>query len=141
MFAKGLTDVEQENDPIEYPCRIINRFQCPYEWTRITKGDDEAMNSNFKVDNLFELQKMAFIVEIALAKARKSDSEVQIRDKQDLLNALTDRDRFMKILQQASDLLNSTEYRDITDGQDNNDIVDYLMSLQDRVALDELTFY
>jgi hypothetical protein len=52
-----------------------------------------------------------------------------------------DRDRFMKILQQASDLLNSNEYRDITDGQDNNDIVDYLMSLKDKVALDELTFY
>jgi hypothetical protein len=46
---------------------------------------------------------MAFIVEIALAKVRKSDSEIQIKDKQDLLNALTDRDTFTRILQQADD--------------------------------------
>jgi hypothetical protein len=53
---------------------------------------------------------MAFIVGIALAKVRKSDSEIQIKDKQDLLNALTDRDTFTRILQQADDTLKSIEY-------------------------------
>ena len=53
---------------------------------------------------------MAFIVGIALAKVRKSDSEIQIKDKQDLLNALTDRDTFIRILQQADDTLKSIEY-------------------------------
>jgi hypothetical protein len=53
---------------------------------------------------------MAFIVEIALAKARKNDSKVQIKDKQDLLHALTDRNIFTKILHQAADVFKSTEF-------------------------------
>ena len=36
----------------------------------------------FDVDDLFRLRKVAFIVEIALAKARKDDSKIQIKDKQ-----------------------------------------------------------
>jgi hypothetical protein len=50
---------------------------------------------------------MAFVVEIVLVKARKSDSNIQIKDKQDLFHALTDRNTFTKILQQADDILKS----------------------------------
>jgi hypothetical protein len=59
----------------------------------------DASSSNFDVEDLFKLQKMAFIVEIALAKARKDDSEIRIRDKQDLFHALNDRDTLIRILQ------------------------------------------
>lgn len=81
LVAKGLTNGEQEKDPIQYPCQVVNRFQCPYERTNI-KGDDDfgAMISHFNVENLFRLQKMAFVVEIAVAKARKDDSRIQIKD-------------------------------------------------------------
>ncbi|MFZ0554072.1 MAG: hypothetical protein WBL68_07785 [Nitrososphaeraceae archaeon] len=44
----------------------------------------------------------------------------RIRNKHDLLYALTDRDTFVRISQLDGDLLNSTEYRDITAGRDNN---------------------
>lgn len=70
----------------------------------LTLGDDEvrATNSHFDVEDLFRLRKMAFIVEIALAKARKGDSKIQIKDKQDLFHTLTDKDTFTKILKQAA---------------------------------------
>jgi len=143
LVAKGLTDDEQEDSPIEYPCQIVNRFQCPYERTNIKKGDDVGIaDSQFDAEDLFKLERMTFIVEIALAKARKNDSEVQIKDKQDLLHALTDRDTFTKILKQAADTLRSTEYlKEISAGQDNNYIVDYFMSIKDKIDLDELRLY
>jgi hypothetical protein len=85
---------------------------------------------------------MAFVVEIALAKTRKDDSEIQIKDKQDLLHTLTDRNTFAKILQQSSDLLNSTGcFRDISSRQDNNYIMNYFMNIKGCLELDELRFY
>jgi hypothetical protein len=85
LVSKGLIDAEQEREHIQYPCQVVNRFQCPYERTDNKKDNDPgAMYSNFDVDDLFGLQKMAFVVEISLAKARKEDSKIQIRNKQDL---------------------------------------------------------
>lgn len=96
----------------------------------------------FDVDDLLKLQTMAFIVEIALAKARKEESKFQIRYKQDLLLALTNTDTFVKILRQADDTLKSTEYlREVVDGQDSNYIADYFMSIKDNIDLDELRLY
>jgi hypothetical protein len=43
----------------------------------LTKND--TLNSHFNVDDLFRFRRMAFIVEIALAKARKNDSRIQIK--------------------------------------------------------------
>ncbi|MPZ08527.1 MAG: DDE-type integrase/transposase/recombinase, partial [Nitrososphaeraceae archaeon] len=75
LVAKGLDNGEQENGPIEYPCRVVNRFQCPYERTNVEEENEvESTNSHFYVEDLFRLQKMAFIVEIVLATARKEDS-------------------------------------------------------------------
>jgi hypothetical protein len=134
----------QENS-IEYPCQVVNRYQCPYERTT-NKENREADNNvgetnSYFVEDLFRLQKMAFIVEIALAKARKDDSKIQIRDKQDLLHALTDRDTFVKILHQADDTLKSIEYlREISTRQDTY-IADYFMRLRNKIALEELRFY
>lgn len=39
-----------------------------------------AINSRFDVDDLFRLQKMSFAVEISLAKARKEDSKIRVRN-------------------------------------------------------------
>jgi len=39
--------------------------------TKEGDSDDETMNSKFDVEDLFRLQKMAFVVEIASAKVRK----------------------------------------------------------------------
>ena len=85
---------------------------------------------------------MAFIVEIALAKARKNDSEIQIKEKQDLLHALTDRNTFTKTLQQADGLPKSSEYlKENSEEQDIDFIVDYFMRIQDKIDLGELRFY
>jgi hypothetical protein len=48
---------------------------------------------------------MAFAVEISLAKARKEDSKVQIKNKEELLYALTDREALYKILDQGEEAL------------------------------------
>ncbi|MGH9953747.1 MAG: hypothetical protein ACRD5J_19195 [Nitrososphaeraceae archaeon] len=85
---------------------------------------------------------MAFIVEIALSNARKDDSEVQIKDKKDLVHALKNRETLTKILEQANEVLKSTEYlRNISDGQNYNFIVDYFMEIMDKVNVKQLRFY
>ena len=142
LVAKGL--INEENGPIAYPCHVVNRFQCPYERTKIKEDDDDAKptKSHFNVEDLFRLQGMAFIVEIALAKARKNDSEIQIRDKQDLLHALTDSDIFTKILHQAGNTFKSSEHlKEITAGQDIRYIIDYFSRVKDNINLNELRFY
>ena len=54
----------------------------------------KSSNAKFDVEDLFELAKIAFAVEIALAVARKDTSAIQIKNKQDLYQALTDREMF-----------------------------------------------
>ncbi|MGH9976424.1 MAG: hypothetical protein ACRD8Z_11385 [Nitrososphaeraceae archaeon] len=79
---------------------------------------------------------MSFFIEIALAKARKGDSEIQIKNKQGLFEALTDRDTFIKILEQADDVLKSTEYcKQISASQDSDYIINYLMRIRDKIDL------
>ena len=49
---------------------------------------------------------------------------------------------FTKILEQADGILKGTRYfREISEGQDNNYIVDYFMSIKDRIDLEELRLY
>jgi hypothetical protein len=52
---------------------------------------------------------MAFAVEFPLAAAMKDNSKVQIKDKQELYHALTDRETLHNILEQALDYLLSDE--------------------------------
>jgi hypothetical protein len=142
LIAKGLTDIKQEKN-IPYPCLVVNRFECPYENINVKdEYDVGTMNSNFNAEDLFRLHKLAFIVEIALANARKGDSEIQIKDKQDLLHVPKDRNTLVKRLQQADDVLKSTEYpSEISTGQIADYIVDYFMRIRDKIALEELRFY
>jgi hypothetical protein len=137
-----LTNGQREKDSIQYPCQVVNRFQCPYERTGI-KGDDDlgAMNSNFDVENLFKLHQMAFAVEISLAKAKKEDSKIRIKNREELLHALTDKNTFVKILDQGNEALEESEdLRKYT--IDNKDyVVKYFMSLKDHVNTEGLRFY
>jgi hypothetical protein len=58
LVAKGSINGEQEKDPIQYPCQVVNRYQCPYERTNINEeNDDIATNSHFDVDDLFRLRR------------------------------------------------------------------------------------
>jgi hypothetical protein len=154
LAAKGLTVIGEEenavksnnNNFIQYPCPIVNRFECPYEKDKVSK------NANFDVEDLFELEKMVFAVEIALAVAKKDTSAVQIRNKQELYHALTDRETLHKILEQALDYEladkdtsteESKQKQDLCEQyRDNKDrIVDYFMKIKDKVELEELRFY
>jgi hypothetical protein len=72
LVAIGLEDNKDDNknNPLEYPCHVENRFECPYE-------EGKGSDTRFNVGNLFELAKMAFAVEIALAVARRDTSAIQ----------------------------------------------------------------
>ena len=91
---------------------------------------------------------MAFAVEIALAVARKDTSHVQIKNKQDLYQALTNREMFDMILEQGLDYVLSDKetFDDMSKFEqlqkDNRDkIVDYFMNIKDKIKLEELRFY
>ena len=66
LVAKGLGQNEDENKKksIQYPCRVANKFECPYE-------NGKRSDTKFDVEDLFELASIAFAIEIALAVARK----------------------------------------------------------------------
>jgi hypothetical protein len=83
LLTKGLRN--WKHDPPQYPCEVVDTFQCPYERTSVNK----AMNSTFDVKDLFKLREMAFAVEISLAKTRKEDSMARVNNKEELLHALT----------------------------------------------------
>ena len=63
LVTKGL-EKDNKDNPVQYPCSVVNRFECPYE-----KGKES--DARFGVDDLYDLANMAFAVEIALAVARK----------------------------------------------------------------------
>ncbi|MGC2383229.1 MAG: hypothetical protein WA631_09005, partial [Nitrososphaeraceae archaeon] len=131
------------NTPPEYPCHVVNRFDCPYDCK-----NGESSNTKFDVEDLFDLSSAAFAVEIALAVARKDTSAVQIKNKQDLYQALTNREIFDDILKQGVDYVLSDKetFNDLSKfdqlQKDNRDkIVDYFININDKIKLEELRFY
>ncbi|MGA7898790.1 MAG: hypothetical protein WCA39_08005, partial [Nitrososphaeraceae archaeon] len=141
LVAKGLLEENDSNTPPEYPCPVANRFECPYD---CKKG--KISNTKFDVEDLFELANMAFAVEIAI----ENTSTVQIKNKQDLCRALTDRETLYKILEQAlcylfspdSDTCDEVSQSLCEQYQRNKDkIVEHFMTIKDNVKLEELRFY
>jgi hypothetical protein len=132
-----------KHDPPQYPCEVVNRFQCPYERTSVKSDDDvsESLNSNFDVEDLFKLKEMAFAVEISLAKARKDDSKIRIRNKEELLRALTDKEILAKILEQGSEAPEAWKYIRTYLAENQDDIIDQFMMIKDKVNREELRFY
>ncbi|MGA9845722.1 MAG: hypothetical protein WBQ25_25765, partial [Nitrososphaeraceae archaeon] len=97
---------------------------------------------------LFELANMAFVVEIALAVARKDTSNIQIKNKQDLYQALTNREMFDLMLEQGLDYVLSDKetFNDASRFEqlqkDNRDkIADYFMNIKAKIKLEDLRFY
>ncbi len=112
-----------------------NRFECPYE-----KG--KPSDTKVDVNDLFDLASMAFTVEIALAVARKDTSSVQIKNKQDLYQALTNPERLGMILKQGLEYVLSDKETFEKLQQDNRSkIEDYFMNIKDKIKLEELRFY
>jgi hypothetical protein len=110
--------------PSIYPCPIQNRFECPYDNKEETRSID--------VDQLFQLSEIAFLVELAFATAEEDTSKIQIKNRQDVYNALTDRDTLDAILQQGLDE-ERQKYK--------NEIVEFFMAIKDRVRIEDLTIY
>jgi hypothetical protein len=144
LVAKALQKNEDQNqtNSTEYPCSVVNRFDCPYD---CEKG--KVSNTKFDVD-LFELANMAFTVEIALAVARKDSSVVQIKNKQDLYQVLTNREMFVVLLEQGLDYVSSDKEMfedkscfEILKKGNRDKIVDYFMNVKDKVKLEELRLY
>lgn len=144
LVAKGLeqdADANKKN-PIPYPCPVTNRFECPYNYEKGRWSD-----TKFGVDDLYDLASMAFAVEISLAVARR-DTSIQIKNEQDLYRALTSREMFDMILKQGlyhilSDketFNNMSRFEQLQKGN-RDKVVDYFMSIRDKIKLEELRFY
>ena len=95
----------------------------------------------FTQSDLFRLSKLAFAVEISLAKARKDDSEIRIKSKEELLRALTDVETLGKILEQGSEAHEVDEYIRKYLRENLTYIIDYFMRIKDLVNAEDLTFY
>jgi hypothetical protein len=135
LVAKGLNDDILQGDRIQYPCQVVNRFQCPFE----TKSSGK--DTHFDVNDLFKFHKLGFVVEISLAKARKDDSEVRVRNKEELLHALTDSETLGKILKQGAEANEVSEgFKDYL-RENRLYILDYFMRIKDLVNAEELRFY
>ena len=143
LVAKGLENTDSNTSP-EYPCHIVNRFECPYKCKNGKPSD-----TKFDVDDLYDFASIAFAVEIALAVAQKDSSVVQLKNKQDLYQALTNRETFTSILEQGLNyVLSDLETFDDTSRvpeqlqEDNRDrIIDYFMNIKDKIKLEGLRFY
>ena len=108
----------------------------------------KTIKCRFDVEDLFELANMAFAVEIALAVARKDTSAIQIKNKQDLYQALTNREMFDMMLEQGLDYIlsdketfNDTSRFEQLQKDKRDKIVDYFMNIKDKIKLEELRFY
>jgi hypothetical protein len=58
-----------------YPCKVVNRFQCPYEKGKLNYVVAET---KFNVDDLFALERIAFLVGLALTTAKSMSSSNEI---------------------------------------------------------------
>jgi hypothetical protein len=128
--------------PSLYPCSVVNIFKCPYDRNlnkkpkhqqqkRKKEGAEKDSNS-YDIDDLFIFSAYARGVESAFIKARKEKSTVQIKNVEDIYNVLTDGETLDKLLQQGLDEKH-LEYKD--------EIVEFFMSIKDKVRMEDLTFY
>jgi hypothetical protein len=109
------------------PVPHTKSIKCPYD----NKEEEQGEAKSIDVDQLFQLSEIAFLVELAFATAEKDTSKIQIENRQDVYNALTDRETFDKLLQQGLD----EEHQ-----KDKNEIVEFFMGIKDKVRIEDLTF-
>jgi hypothetical protein len=84
------------------------------------------------VDFLFYLSKLAFAVELALAKAQEEDSVFRIMSAADAYEALTNKEILEMVLQQGL----KEEHKQYKDK-----IVKLFMNIKDRLKAEDLTVY
>ena len=87
-----------------YPCRVLNRFACPYDGKIVVDEENvtgEGIAKKPDVDDLFYLSELAFAFELALAKAREEDSMFRIKSAKDVYQVLIDKEALERILQQG----------------------------------------
>ena len=112
-----------------YPCKVLNRFACPYD-KKITKDTiDDGIIKKPDVDYLFHLSEIAFAVELALAKAQDEDSVFRIRSAADAHYALTNRGTLEMVLHQGLKEKHM-QYKD--------KILDILTKMNDKIRIEDL---
>jgi hypothetical protein len=115
-----------------YPCKILNRFACPYD-KKITKDIvDAGITNKPDVDYLFQLSEFAFAVELALAKAQEKDSVFMIKSAEDVYKVLTDKEALEKVLQQGL----KEEHK-----QYKAKIIEFFVNMKDMIKVEDLTLY
>jgi hypothetical protein len=121
-----------------YPCKILNRFACPYDKEMIAGSEEgEGLSGDIvtkkpNVDYLFYLSELAFAVELALAKAQEEDSVFRIRSAADAYHALTNRETLEMALQQGL----KEEHMQYKDR-----IVKLFTNIKDRIKVEDLRVY
>jgi hypothetical protein len=120
-----------------YPCKILNRFACPYDKKIIACSEEEGLSGDIvtkkpDVDFLFYLSELAFAVELALAKAQEEDSVFRIRSAADAYHTLTNREMLEMVLQQGL----KEEHMQYKDR-----IVELFTNLKDRIKVEDLRVY
>jgi hypothetical protein len=114
-----------------YPCKVLNRFACPYD----KKSKSYSLDGNTKkpdVDYLFHLSELAFAVELALARAQEEDSVFRIKSAEDVYHVLTDKETLEKVLQQGL----KEEHKRYKD-----EIVEFLLNMKNKTKVNDLTLY
>jgi hypothetical protein len=131
----GINKLMSKSLGTEYPCKVVNIFRCPFG--KSTTEKDAGLN----LDDLFWLREITFAVEISLAKARKDDSEIRIKNKEELLHALTDIETLDKILKQGAEAEEVGEDTKRFLRENRATMLDYFMRIKDVVTAEELRFY
>ena len=115
-----------------YPCKVLNRFACPYDKKIAKDTMGEGITKKPDVDYLFHLSELAFAVELALAKAREEDSVFRIRSAADAYQALTNKETLEIVLQQGLKE-EHMQYKDT--------ILDILTKMKDKIRMEDFRFY
>jgi hypothetical protein len=115
-----------------YPCKVLNRFACPYDKQSINYTKDDNIKKP-DVEYLFHLSEIAFEVELALAKAKEEDSVFRIRNAEDVYKVLTDKEKWDgKVLLQGL----KEEHM-----QHKDSIVEFFMDMKDRIKVEDMMVY
>jgi hypothetical protein len=114
-----------------YPCKILNRFACPYDKNISKDIMEDAVTKKPDVDYLFHLSEIAFAVELALAKAKEEDSVFRIKSAEDVYKVLTDKETLERVLQQGL----KEEYKQYKDW-----IVEFFMNIKETIKRENLRF-
>jgi len=120
-----------------YPCKIMNRFACPYDKMIAGSEEGERLSGDIvtkkpNVDFLFYSSELPFAVELALAKAQEEDSVHRIGSAAYAYHTLTYRETLEIVLQQGL----KEEHMQYKDR-----ILELFTNLKDRIKVEDLRVY